>query len=250
MADCYCIGISADIFTVVFYQFILILIEIRYAVDVTNYGPLGNIWGARRYDNILLTVYHRPQTPHKLKRKGNGASMTMIVDNTEWMSETLLANNKYKYWFGYTNDQGVDVAIGEPTSELYFKFENDNQYWQERQYWVCAVWDYNDGARITSGKCYMLGGKNIMEGTSVDESFDKSDFSRVTRSEGQMSGIEKSYSLEGPATAFIYQSDGKFVKKCQTDNDKQLDTSNLKQGIYVVRYIQDGNVSIKKISVK
>ncbi len=224
--------------------------DISYVVDVTNYGPLGNIWGARRYDNILLTVYHRPQTPQKLKRKGNGASMTMIVDNTDWMSGTILANRKYKFWFGYTNDQGVDVPLGEPASELYFKFANDNQYWQEKQYWVCAVWDYDDGARITSGKCYMLGGRDIMEGTSVDESFDKSDFSRVTRSEGQMSAVDGPYLSEEPTTVYIYQSDGKFVKKVQTDNDGRVDTNGLKQGVYVLRYMQGDNVSIRKIVVK
>ena len=136
--------------------------EIAYEVDVTNYyGPTGNSWGGRRYDGNKVTVYHRPETPLKLRRKGNGASRTMIVDTEEWMNETALTANGYKFWFGYTNGQGEDVALGEPTPHLYFKFDNDNQYWQEEQYWVCAVWDYDDGARVTSGKCYMPGGKTF-----------------------------------------------------------------------------------------
>ncbi len=224
--------------------------RVSYVVEATNFGPSGNIWGGKSFDNKSVVVYHRPETPVKLKRKGNGSSHTMVVDNNNWMSEEELTNYNYKFWFGYTNSLGEDIAIGSPTTNRYFTFDNENLYWQEDQYWVCAVWDYDDGARITSGKCYMKGGKNVFEGTSKDEMFDKSDFSRVSRAGGEMSGVEKLPCVESPSRAYIYQADGKLVRQCITSEGKHIDTKGLKNGMYVVKYVQGNNMTIKKIFIK
>ena len=74
-------------------------------------------------------------------------------------------------------------------------------------------------------------GKNVFEGTSKDEMFDKSDFSRVSRAGGEMSGVEKLPCVESPFRAYIYQADGKLVRQCITSEGKHIDTKGLKNGM-------------------
>ena len=140
-------------------------------MSVSNTGPYLYVWDAKNYSPVTLAVYNRPKTPTELVRKGNGTTCTMVVKSD--ISDEQLASNEYYFVFGYTDFNGNDHAF-EATNNRYYKFDNSDLYNNQYSYWVYAVWNYNEGSTVTSGRRFLNG--------NVDESYDASVFNGETRS--------------------------------------------------------------------
>ena len=234
---------------------------VSYNLSVSNTGPYLHVWDAKNYSPVTIAVYNRPKTPTELVRKGNGTTCTMVVKSD--ISDEQLASNEYYFVFGYTDFNGNDHAF-EATNNRYYKFDNSDLYNNQYSYWVYAVWNYNEGSTVTSGRRFLNG--------NVDESYDASVFNGETRSiidddnalaihavtmnEAQMIDNRLIAQFDRPMSGCvsIISMNGKIVRqmrlKDSTSFDECIDLNGLSKGIYLVKCVLGEKVLSNKVIVK
>ena len=218
-----------------------------YKLTVRNKGPRGTIWAVKTFSNCDVYIYNRPETPTKLIKKGNGTSGTMIIEYNGISDDALLASGDYVIDFYYTDASGDHKIIAKPqteTGDIRWATGYSNASQMDSAY-VYAHWlDAESGVLITSGKRTL---------NSVDENWDGSMYNL---SPDQISGIRAlTRAGDGNYTAIhailpdeidysvfsVYNINGMKVGNT---------TKGLSSGIYIIRYLQDGEVKTKKLSVK
>lgn len=146
-----------------------------YTLQYYDEGIYQHSWDSRKYwdgKEIVkhFTIYAKPATPTGLMKKGSGASGTMIA-TTDGISDQDLINRDYYLVFGYVNANGTDVrkepihqdGIGQTRwSSQFTQAEVNNP---SNKFYVFALWKYDNGVKITSGKRFVNG---------VDEQWDGS----------------------------------------------------------------------------
>lgn len=147
---------------------------INYGLTIDNLGPNNHVWDSKKYKKAV-SIYRKPATPTKLYKKGNGNSCTLIAESS--ISDDKLDDYEYFLVFGYTDPNGKEVSEmpvrqSEGTTR-YDKISSSAFQNSNNRFWVYAMWKYEDGSQVTSGKCYLDG--------SVDEDFDGSVFKNNTR---------------------------------------------------------------------
>lgn len=147
---------------------------INYGLTIDNLGPNNHVWDSKKYKKAV-SIYRKPATPTKLYKKGNGNSCTLIAESS--ISDDKLDDYEYFLVFGYTDPNGKEVSEmpvrqSEGTTR-YDKISSSAFQNSNNRFWVYAMWQYEDGSQVTSGKCYLDG--------SVDEDFDGSVFKNNTR---------------------------------------------------------------------
>ena len=162
-------------------------VDVHYALSLTNYGPSGSIWDAKTYDDIIVTIYRRPQTPTSLVKKGSGASGTMIT--TCNLSDADLEGHDYYLVFGYRDGAGAyhDMTSLRQTNpgEVRWSTQIPSAVLNDAGNlpYVYALWKYSNGVEITSGLRTLNG---------VDENWDDSSYSGRTRAVIEdVSGIQE-----------------------------------------------------------
>ena len=226
-------------------------------LKVTNYGPDG-VWD----DSTHITpvkIYRAPRTPLKLVRKGNGNSNTLIVMFPEEINDDILEQNEYKFEFGYTDANGNDKWLGTVRSR-YFQLTNGSVNDSSRKYYVYSVWDYPDGAHVTSNK-------RVLD-LSNEVYFNGSDFSKVTRSDMtaiiatrmseqvdiQGNHIDAHFDKPVKVMVSIYTLRGGLVKELflgeKKDYNERVVLNGLTPGIYLLRYTLGSQVKVEKVVVK
>ena len=226
-------------------------------LKVTNYGPDG-IWD----DSTHITqvkIYRAPRTPLKLVKKGNGNSNTLIVMFPDEINDDILEQNEYKFEFGYTDANGKDQWLGTVRSR-YFQLTNGSVNDPSRKYYVYCVWDYPDGAHVTSNK-------RVLD-LSNEVYFNGSDFSKVTRSDMtaitatrmseqldvQGNHIDAHFDKPVKVMVSIYTLRGGLVKELflgeKKDYNERVVLNGLTPGIYLLRYTSGSQVKVEKVVVK
>lgn len=186
-------------------------------------------WESDTYTKTY-TVYKKPQTPLSIVKKGSGKSGTVIA--TTKLSDADLQNCDYYLVFGYIDANGTmhDFASqqqmnpGEVRWSKQLSSEAVNN--SSNTLYVYALWKYAS-AEVTSG---------LRTVNSVDEEWDGSDYTGVTRSViGQATAIEEQSVNQYPTSINeVYSIDGR----------KQ---SQMTRGMNVVKN-SDG--SVKKVMLK
>lgn len=216
-----------------------------------NNGPYGHVWEQRALPAHTYRIYHKPSVPASLVRKGSFATGTLAVSMPSTMSDTDLNTYDYNLVFGYVDANGNDVDLsgvikqeGSGTVRWYQIPATARSY---ENYYVYAVWEYTDGAKITSGKRYL----NPKGDSYVDEEWDGSTYDEVDLStrafiigpdtatgiqvvSSEMNGVGEN---EAP---LIYTLDGQLVKNPE----------NIKHGIYLFETNSNGKRITKKVFVK
>ena len=164
-----------------------------------------------------------------LVKKGNGASRTLIA--TTALSDTQLEDNEYYLVFAY-NDNGNIKVISEqrqdnPGQVRWAMQVPADQYANENQLCIYALWVYPDGSRVTSGLLSFDG--------NADNAWDGSDYSHSTRG-GDETGIQD--------LSMQRDSQGNLQESYTLTGMK---SSHLVKGINIVR-MNDG--SIRKVYKK
>lgn len=200
-----------------------------YTLRISNIGPNGTPWEQTNEMKKTVTVYKKPKTPTSLVKKGNGASRTLIA--TTALSDTQLEDNEYYLVFAY-NDNGDIKVISEqrqdnPGQVRWAMQVPADQYANENQLCIYALWVYPDGSRVTSGL-------RSFDGT-VNEAWDGSDYSHSTRG-GDETGIQD--------VMMQHDSQGNLQESYTLTGMK---SSHLVKGINIVR-MNDG--SIRKVYKK
>lgn len=238
--------------------------DVTYSVSINNYGPNKNMWDSS--DNIqkTITVYHRPPTPTKLVKKGNGTSGALIA-STEGISDTELNQFKYYLVFGYDRDGSSKVlqpVIQATGTTRFDKFTPEELSSTNNKFWVYAEWHYPDNVTITSGKRYLSG--------DLDDSFDGSSYTGRTRSGNETTSIsevtnnstlvvdanhfEVSLSSAAEPIVSIYSLSGTVVKQQHYGRglhfNESIDMSGLSNGIYIVEVIAGNNRESVKVNIK
>lgn len=196
-------------------------------------GPYGHVWDSKSMDSQSVKVYNKPATPKSLVRKGDGSSCTMIA--TTDITDQNLENRDYYLVFGYTDAAGDhDYASQKQSNPGQVRWSSRfSKASQMTNAYVYALWKYNDGTEITSGKCTLSG---------RDESYDSSSYDGHTRSvlDNETTALDEIRFAEQDGTAEYYTLDGKKVNS----------THLLTPGIYLKSYVIDGVSMTKKIVVK
>ncbi|MDE6491374.1 MAG: Ig-like domain-containing protein, partial [Muribaculaceae bacterium] len=222
----------------------------NYSVDVTNIAPNGTIW-ARTGVNVATDVYRRPVTPSSLVRKGSGASHTLICMLT--VPNNRLDPLGYSFVYGYEAADGSEHEIAR-TSERYCRASEQVYNNPANRFWVYAVWRYDDGCTVTSGKRYLDG--------SVDEGFNASVFDpsqagafgadfRNPANWIKVSGKSVGVSVDSDSDTFItiYNAGGLMIRsltvEAGTSVREQIDLSTLSDGIYIVN-VTSGNEAVSR----
>lgn len=224
------------------------------SLSLSNQSANGITIFSGHYTSMPLTIYNSPELPDRLLRKGNGTTCTMIVEMP--LSDERLAALDYRYIFGYTDAAGADHQLAQ-TNLRYQRFEPGVYNNSSNRFWVVAVWNYADGAIVTSGKRYLDG--------TTDTSYDGSLFGgrggdsaigEVTVAEGEIvcgaTGFKASVAM--PETAFceIYTLGGQLVARNTYDAastfDEAYPVENLCAGLYVAR-IQIGESLCKTVKI-
>ena len=202
---------------------------IDYSCSVENWY-YSTLWKQHVYPKEIK-VYHRPQTPTSIVKKGNGTSETIIA--TTSVSDTDLEGHEYYLVFGYLDNNG---QTHDATSQ---KQQNPGEVrWSKQisssevdnpnnKLYVYALWKYNDGVEITSGIRYI---------DSIDEDWDGSTYDGTTRTViANATAIDNVNFDAGKATPIEYFSTG---------GKKSLSPS---KGFNIIRMC-DGTV--KKVMIK
>lgn len=208
--------------------------DVEYTLRVSNYQ--NGTWS----DNTMsktIRVYNRPETPTSLKKKGSGASGTMVA--TTGLTDTQLEGRQYFLVFGYEDAEGNEVKSfekqqsnpGNTRFEANFSASEVNN--SNNRFFVYALWKYDNAVAITSGKCYVDG---------ADEDWDGSNFVAVTRSviPESATSIDDTPSGTIVDAQRVYTINGQLVKNSQS----------LPSGIYIIETITNGQRNTRKVVVK
>ena len=237
----------------------------EYNLDITNYGPLTNIWYNKVYEKKTVVVYARPETPSQLIWKGNGSSNTLVCMMDNGTDEDLMSK-EYTYVFGYTDNQGVDHAM-EPTTLRWFQFPQSISIKDSsKKFWVYTEWKYSNEDYVTSGRRFM--NSNGTNG-NVDEIFDASRYKGMdvtdTRGttditapiadgihfDGYRITVDPEYAANG--TISISAIDGRTLYSESWSNqstNETIDLSGYPKGIYIISVSVGENRVTKKIIVQ
>ena len=237
----------------------------EYNLDITNYGPLTNIWYNKVYEKKTVVVYARPETPSQLIWKGNGSSNTLVCMMDNGTDEDLMSK-EYTYVFGYTDNQGVDHAM-EPTTHRWFQFPQSISIKDSsKKFWVYTEWKYSNEDYVTSGRRFM--NSNGTNG-NVDEIFDASRYKGMdvtdTRGttditapiadgihfDGYRITVDPEYAANG--TISISAIDGRTLYSESWSNqstNETIDLSGYPKGIYIISVSVGENRVTKKIIVQ
>lgn len=224
------------------------------SLSLSNQSANGITIFSGHYTSMPLTIYNSPELPDRLLRKGNGTTCTMIVEMP--LSDERLAALEYRYIFGYTDAAGADHQLAQ-TNLRYQRFEPGVYNNSSNRFWVVAVWNYADGAIVTSGKRYLDG--------TTDTSYDGSLFGgrggdsaigEVTVAEGEIvcgaTGFKASVAMSETAVCEIYTLGGRLVARNIYDAASAFDESypveDLCAGLYVAR-IQIGESLWKTVKI-
>lgn len=193
--------------------------ESIYKVQLTNYGPDGDVWGQLNSE-AALEVYRRPETPLQLLRKGDGKSHTFVVMMP--LNDAQLSKLEYNYVYGWTDSNGNDHILD--VTDLRYCIADAGVYDDSsNRFWVYSIWNYRDGSVVSSGRRYLDG--------SVDESFDGSSFDGNGMTPNMVSHSESA----------IYTLDGHYVGTKLT---------NLSPGIYIYKSEKDGVINTQKLIIR
>lgn len=229
----------------------------NYKYRVINRGPSGKIWAGIDTD-YNIKVYREPYTPIQLKRKGNGSSLTFVITFKDGITDEILTKNDYLYVFGYTdaNDKDHDLAI---VNTRFYRMSNASEYNDPtRKYYAYSVWNYPDGARVTSNK-------RILNADEVH--FDGSSFDNVTRADmtAVSSGLAEQVDIHGgfidahfdkpvKVVVSIYSARGDFMKEqvlgVKKDYNERIVLNGLTPGMYLLHYAVGSQVKVEKVVVK
>ena len=208
--------------------------DVVYALRTTN--PQNGLW-AENMMSKTVRIYNRPETPTSLVKKGSGASGTMIATTTG-LTDANLEGYQYFLVFGYEDAFGNEIKSferqqsnpGNTRFETQFSSSEVNN--SSNRFFVYAMWKYDNGVKVTSGKRYV---------DSVDEEWDGSDYIGATRAIPDMaSSIEKLFISSSENGTRVYTLGGQIIKN----------PTNLSQGVYIVETISDGKRIAKKMFVK
>lgn len=196
------------------------------SLKISNMGPNGVSWEENSISKSY-TVYREPKTPTELKKKGNGATRTLIA--TMAISDQQLKDNDYYLCFGHRESNGNVTVIGESqkqegAGQTRFMTQIPQDLWDDSDnLCVFALWHYDDGVWVSSGLRFI---------NSAQEDWDGSDYiggatySGTTRS-GNTTGIEDRKSILQDVKA-TYSLDGSV-------------RSTMQRGLNIVR-MADGTV--------
>lgn len=224
----------------------------------TNYGPYGNAW-SRSIRDTSVYVYRQPRTPVQLIRKGDGSSNTFIITFPNGITDELLADNDYQFILGYTDRNGIDHDLQTTRNTRYFHLSSAADFFDSsRKYYVYAVWDYPDGARVTSNKRIL---------NSEEEHYDGSSFDMATRSEttsiaelftGEINVagnlFEAHFDKPVKVSATVVSLRGNVVREkhfdIKCDFNERVNLSGLKSGVYLIKYTYGKQVKVERVIVK
>ena len=219
---------------------------------LSNYGPYGHVWERHKLPSHSYRVYHKPQTPESITKKGNFATGTFAVYMPTSISDTELKTYRYNLVFGYVDASGNDIDLsgvieqGEAGTVRWYQVPASARSYNN--YYVYAEWEYSDGAKITSGKRY-LSQKN---GSNVDEEWDGSTFDHVNLlTRAFILGFDEVTEIQ-EIVSDTNQIGGEETINCVYSLNGQLidNTNNLESGIYLFETIINGKRTVKKVIVK
>ena len=225
----------------------------NYLVKVKNSIPDGTVW-AENSLSIATDVYRRPVTPASLVRKGDGTTHTLICMLT--VANDQLSPLGYSFVYGYEAADGSDHEIAR-TDKRYCRASEQVYDNPSNRFWVYAVWTYDDGCTVSSGKRYLDG--------SVDEEFNASVFNpSQTDTRGadfsksdnwiKISGNSVGISVDSDTAIALYNAVGIMIRsmivEAGTSVREQIDFSTLSEGIYIVNVTSGNEAVSRKFKVK
>ena len=202
-----------------------------YKLEMVNMGPYGRPWDGKTIQ-YEVKVYNKPETPASIVQKGSGVSGTMII--TANVTEADLKNREYYLVFGYTDANGIDhdftsqqqKETGQVRWSSQFKNEILNE--EQRKYamehaYAYAVWKYDNGVEITSGKCMRNGNNSI-----IDSNYDSSTYNGTTRAAIGDDNTDVMETIKKPTE----------IRNVYTINGIRVGStiSGLTPGLYIVEY--------------
>lgn len=221
-----------------------------YSVNVKNTSPDGTVW-AENTLSITTDVYRRPITPSSLVRKGDGTTHTFICMLA--VSDNQLSPLGYSFVYGYDATDGSEHEIAR-TTKRYCRASEQVYNNPSNRFWVYAVWTYDDGCTVSSGKRYLDGSADEEFNASV---FDPSqtgtrgtDFSNSTNWINVL-GKSVGISVDSDSDTFIsvFTAGGIMIRsltvEAGTSVREQIDLSTLSDGIYIVN-VTSGNEAVSR----
>ena len=232
--------------------------SVDYDLIVSNLGPYGKIWAKKSYQQHIVQIYRHPRTPQKLQIKGSGVSHTLIVDHMLPDQDNILKD--YRYVFGYTDVQGIDHDL-DTIPKRYFQVPNEN--WDENaKYYVFALWNYEDGAKVTSQKRIINGKEEYFNGCDFSavgtraSDDDPTDINTIKCNGVQAQGAHLRANFNSPTSGMvsIITLDGRVVREQifpkKKNHDEIVNTSNLSTGIYLFKYMFGSESTTEKVIIK
>ena len=217
-----------------------------YRLTVQNKGPRGTNWVVKSFNDCDVYVYNRPETPTRLSIKGNGTSGTMIIEYNNISDDALLASGDYVIDFCYTDASGEHKIIAKSQTERGdIRWATGYSNSQMNNAFVYAHWlDVDNRVLITSGKRTLNGVDDNWDNSMYNLTPDQiSEIKAMTRADDENYTAIHSISPDELVRSDIriYNMNGMMVS---------TSTDGLKPGIYIIRFMQDGIMRSRKLSVK
>lgn len=221
-----------------------------YNVNVKNSSPNGTIW-AENTLSIATDVYRRPETPSSLVRKGDGTTHTLICMLT--IADNRLAPLGYSFVYGYEDADGTEHEIAR-TPKRYCRASKNVYNNPANRFWVYAVWTYDDGCVVSSGKRYLDGMINedfngsVFDTTQVEtrgtDFGDSSNWVTISNK-----SVNISVDSDSETSIAVYKMNGLLIRslnvEANTSVREQIDLHTLAAGMYIIN-VKSGNESVSR----